>query len=186
MALPGFALLLGLGLSRLTGKRIVPMLAGVVVLIVLGAQGYTGIWGQTSSESWREIERTVSHDLHARDALVVFPASSVSAFSYYARNDVRLAGWPGPSWPHTTWNVPFNRDTANQTALVTVRRLNAPVVWLVARDPHGTAVRQGSVGKPILVALERALALRYRRQTRIAPSSNSAVFLVRYSRPVAP
>ncbi len=186
VALPGFALLVGLGLSRLTRKRVVPMLAGVVVLVVLGAHGYANIWGQAKRESWREIERTVSRDARPTDAIVVFPASSTFAFSYYARNDPRFGARLGPSWPTVTWSVPFNRDTVNQTALAAVAQLHSSVVWVVARDPHGTSVRQDAVGKPILVALQRALADRYTREVRIEAFSKSAVFLVRYSRPTNP
>ena len=186
VALPGFALLLGLGLSRLTRKRVVPMFAGVVVLVVLGAPGYATSWGQAKGERWSEIERTVSRDARPTDAIVVFPASSTFAFSYYARNDPRFGARPGPSWPALTWTVPFNRDTVNQTALAAVARLHSSVVWVVARDPHGTSVQQDAVGKPILIALQRGLAHRYTREVRIEPFSTSTVFLIRYSRPTNP
>jgi Dolichyl-phosphate-mannose-protein mannosyltransferase len=188
IALPGFVLLLGLGLSRMTRGRSVQLCSSVLVLVLIGAHGYRGVWTTTKGdEDWRSIVATVGQHAARDDAIVVFPATAVSAFSYYARDDAGLRGRAGPTWPPVRWDTPFNRTTRDSAVLQAADLTRHPAVWLVVRVPHGGTVDKTVQDSPVLSRLRKHLERRFADAALIPPwSERDTVFVVRYSQPVAP
>jgi 4-amino-4-deoxy-L-arabinose transferase-like glycosyltransferase len=183
VALPGFVLLLALGLTWISRGRVVALVGGSLIVAIVSAHGYAGVWSQTSNENWRGVAHTVGRNARSADAVVVFPATSEYAFAYYARDDPALRRRFGASWPRVAWNAPFDLSTANRTVLTTADDLRTQTVWLVARNPSDPTVRPGSAGKPILSALERELATVYARTVAIEPYQKGSLFLLRFSHP---
>jgi hypothetical protein len=186
IALPGFALLLGLGLSRIVRGRVPALAATVLILAILGAHGYDSVWtADKGKEDWRAIVSAVGAQARPGDAIVVFPATAVSAFSYYARDSAAFTGRAGPSWPPLHWDAPFDRLIANATALHTPALDRSPVVWLVIRAPHGNTVTRSVRNSPVLADLRARLEQRFATAVEIAPwTEHDTVFVVRYARPV--
>jgi mannosyltransferase len=185
VALPAFALLLGLGLSRLARGRVVPLAVMTLALVVLC---YGNFWGSSNGgEDWRAIVATVGQQADREDAIVVFPATAVSAFSYYARDDPSLRQRPGPSWPRTRWDTPFMRSIPNTAVLRADGIARSRVVWLIVRVPRGGTVAAGVRHSPVLAALRQQLEARFARAAIVPPwRASDTVFVVRYSQPTQP
>lgn len=185
VALPGFALLIGLGLSRVARRRVVPLAAMTVVFVVLS---YGTLWNSSAGgENWRSIVATIGQHAHRGDAIAVFPSTAVSAFSYYARHDSRLRHRLGPSWPPTRWDTPFSRTIPNSAVLRRADLADSRVVWLVVRAPHGRTVTRSVRDSPVLAALRKQLGQHFASAAIVPPSrASDTVFVVRYSQPTQP
>ncbi len=185
VALPAFALLLGLGVARLVRGRVVPVAVITLALVVLC---YGSVWNSSNGgEDWRAVVATVGRQAQRDDAIVVFPATAVSAFSYYARDDSNLRRRPGPTWPRTRWGTPFTRSIANAAVLQARGIVRSRVVWLIVRAPHGGTVTASVRHSPVLAALQKQLGARFTRTAIVPPwSASDTVFAVRYSQPTPP
>jgi hypothetical protein len=183
VALPGFALLLGLGLMLLSRGRTVFIVVGVAMLIALGSSAYDQVWAARHvDEDWRGVVETIERRAGPDDAIIVFPGTVAYAFGYYARAEPSLARRSGPAWPPTSWTTPFGRDAAPASAVLTaVGALHGPVVWLVVRHPGGPTVRASVSDPRSLNALRRALGRRFPYQRPVQPFVGHTVSLVRYS-----
>jgi hypothetical protein len=121
------------------------------------------------------------------DAIIVFPATAVSAFSYYARTDHALRVRSGPTWPPVQWNTPFSRAFPNSLVLHAVSLTRYPAVWLVIREPHGPTIARDVRRSPVLASLRSRLGRRYSEVALLPPwNEQDTVFVVRYARPVGP
>jgi uncharacterized membrane protein len=185
IALPAFALLIGVGLSRLAQRRLLPLAAMTLALILLS---YGNFWNSsTSNENWRAIVASVGQHANRADTIVVFPSTAVSAFSYYARHDPTLRHRFGPTWPPTRWDTPFTRSIPNAAVLRTASLADSRVVWLVVRTPHGRTVTRSVRDSPVLAALRKQLGQHFTKAAIIPPGrSTDTVFVVRYSQPTQP
>jgi hypothetical protein len=186
IALPGFALLLGLGLCRIVRGRLPALAAAVLILALLGADGYSAVWtANKGKEDWHAIVSAVGAQARPGDAIVVFPSTAVSAFSYYARDSAAFTGRLGPTWPPLHWDTPFDRLIANATVLHTPALDDSPAVWLVIRAPHGNTVTRSVRDSPVLADLRARLDRRFATAVEIAPwTEHDTVFVIRYTRPV--
>jgi uncharacterized membrane protein len=187
VALPGFTLLLGLGVAIIARGRILAAVACSAVVAVLGLHGFAGLWSSSrGGEDWRSIVASVSARARPTDAVVVFPATAVSAYSYYARDQERIAGRDGPTWPAVDWNSPFNLSIANSTVLRS-DLTHRSGVWLVVRAPHGGTVAHGVQESPVLSHLEHQLAAAYRAATVVTPwNRHDTVYVIHYSDSAGP
>jgi len=185
VALPAFALLIGFGLSRVVGNRNWLLAGATLTLILLS---YGNLWTSSSGgEDWRSIVASIGQRAHRADAIVVFPSTAVSAFSYYARGNSSLRDRSGPSWPPTQWNSPFNRSIPNQTVLQASSLAHSRVVWLVVRRPHGSTVLKSIRESPVLAVLRKQLGQRFAAAVVLPPGRTSdPVFVIRYSQPTRP
>jgi len=182
VALPGFALLLGLGLTYLVRGRSALLAAGVVAFVIVGASGYGPVWSASPyGENWRDITRVIAQRAAPTDAVVVFPASAVFAVSYYAHNQAALDARTGPLWPPVTWDTPFSHVPSDPTSVTAVARASVAVVWLVVREPRGRAAQDPVAGTSALRALQRELLGRFPNHVQIAQFKHDRVVLVRYS-----
>lgn len=182
VALPAYALLIGLGVSSIARSRVALIAAITLALVVLC---YGNVWRTSTGEDWRAIVKTIGERAHPDDAIVVFPATAVSAFSYYARHDSALRNRSGPTWPTTRWASPFTRSIANTDVVHSDRITRARVVWLVVRAPHGNTVTARVRQSPVLATLRRQLGEHFARVAVVSPwSASDTVFVVRYSQPV--
>ncbi|MDQ1429955.1 MAG: mannosyltransferase [Actinomycetota bacterium] len=187
IALPGLALLLGLGAYQLGRRRLLAVAAVTVALIALGASGYDRVWSGKGAEDWQAITATVARRAGARDAIIVFPATSAYAFSYYARHDARLSDRTGTDWPPRRWDAPFDRRIPNAAVLASPALRSRGAVWLVIRAPRGSTVTKAVSDSPVLAELQRRLARRFAVVDEIAPwSHHDTVYVVRYSGPTTP
>ena len=88
VVLPGFALMLAIGLAALTRGRRVLLVVGVAALVGLSGPGYRAVWVHDGvDENWRAIARTVAAQIRPGDAVIVDPATAAPAFGYYAAPD---------------------------------------------------------------------------------------------------
>jgi hypothetical protein len=184
IALPGLALLLGLGVSRVARRRPLVVAAAALALIALGASGYDTLWTRRGGEDWQAVAATVAQRAGPRDAIVVFPATSVYAFAYYARQNALLGDRTGTDWPPVRWDAPFDRRIANSTVLTSPALRGPGSVWLVIRAPHGSTVTRAVRDSPVLAELRDRLRRRFSVVAEVAPwSHHDTVFVVRYSEP---
>jgi mannosyltransferase len=183
VALPGFAVLLGLGLTRVSRGRVMLVAIGVAALIALGSSAYDQVWAaRHADEDWRGIVETVDRHAGANDGIIVFPGTAAYGFGYYARGAPSLARRSGPTWPTTSWNTPFGKDAASApAALSAVAALRGRVVWLVVRQPGGPTVRASVSDPKALNALRGALSRRFPYRRPVRPFVGHTVSLVRYS-----
>jgi mannosyltransferase len=180
VTLPAFALLVGLGVFRLARGRPARVAAMALALVVLGSGNLSNL---SNGEDWRAIVATIGQRAHSGDAILVFPATAVSSFSYYARDDPRLRRRAGPTWPQVRWDSPFTRSLSNAAVLRT-QAIGASVVWLVIRAPHGGTVAGGVQHSPVLASLQKQLEARFASAATVAPwHAADTVFVVRYSQP---
>ncbi|MCU1456128.1 MAG: rane protein-like protein [Actinomycetia bacterium] len=188
VALPGYVLLVGIGLVRLTRHRRKLLAAGLVLVVALTASGYRAIWFSDGGvENWRGVVALIGRQAGPDDAIVIFPASAEFPFSYYARSDAALAPRAGPLWPPVVWSAAFNRNTANSTALPAVERSPSPVLWLVIREPHGPTINSDAVGRSELELLQQELDVRYGVHQPVSPFADDlSLMVVRYSIPISP
>ena len=182
VALPGLALLLGVGVATMARRRMLATIASAAAVAALGLHGFSGLWSPSrGGEDWRSVVAAVSAEVRPTDAIVVFPATAVAAFSYYARDDARLARRTGPTWPAVHWNSPFTRAIANAT-VVRSDLAGRSGVWLVIRAPHGGTVARGVRESPVLDRLEQQLGGQYRVATIVAPwDGHDTVYVIHYS-----
>jgi hypothetical protein len=185
VSLPAFALVTGLGVVRIGRRRSVPVVLLTLALIVVC---YHRVWNDGSSgENWRAIVAAVGAHSQRHDAIVVYPATAVSAFSYYANQNPTLRHRGGPTWPPTHWDTPYTIAIKNVS--VTQQRDFAPasVVWLVVRQPHGDTISQSVKAPRALAALRKQLGSRFSTVTVVRPwRTSDTVYLVGYSQPVQP
>jgi mannosyltransferase len=185
ITLPGLALLLGLGVYRAGRRRPLVVAAAALAVIALGASGYDTLWTRRGGEDWQAIAATVARRAGPRDAIVVFPATSVYAFSYYARQPALLGDRIGTDWPPVRWDAPFDRRIANSTVLASPALRSPGAVWLVIRAPHGSSVTRAVRDSPVLAELRHRLRRRFSVVDEVAPwSHHDTVFVVRYSEPI--
>jgi len=182
VALPGLALLLGLGIAAAARRRTFAAVCGAALVAVVGLHGYSSLWSSSrGGEDWRSVVSAVASRAGPDEAIVVFPATAVSAFSYYARGQPRLAGRVGPAWPAVRWGSPFTRDIANESVLQPDFAVS-PGVWLVVRAPHGGVVARSVQESPVLDRLERKLASEHPVVTLVAPwDQHDTVYVIHYT-----
>jgi mannosyltransferase len=182
VALPGFALVLAIGLTTLTRGRRALLVAGVAALVALASPGYRALWFHDGvDENWRGIARTVAAQIGPRDAIIVDPSTAAYPFDYYA-GQTQLRRRPGPNWPPLRWAAPFDRGLAALSPIAVVAGLHSPQVWLVIRVPGGSTVRSSVTHSAELTALEAALGHRYRDEVQVVPShGRTTARLIRYS-----
>ncbi len=183
VALPGFAVLLGLGLTRVSRGRVMVVAIGVAALIAVGSSAYDQVWAaRHADENWRGIVETVDRRAGPSDGIIVFPGTAAYGFGYYARGAPSLARRSGPTWPPTRWTTPFGRGAVSAPAAPrAVAALRGPVVWLVVRQPGGPTVRASVSDPNALNALRRALSRRFPYRHLVRPFVGHTVSLVRYS-----
>ena len=136
-------------------RRTFVAVCGAALVGVVGLHGYQASGARAAGEDWRSVVSAVAGQARPDEAIVVFPATAVSAFSYYARGQPRLAGRAGPAWPAVRWESPFTRDISNGSVLQPDFAVS-PGVWLVVRAPHGGVVAHSVQESPVLDRLERA------------------------------
>jgi len=182
IALPAYALAIGAGLSTFGRRRVIPV---ALLTLTFVACCYADIWHTgAAGENWRAIAASVDARAHPDDAIVVYPATAVSSFSYYARQDATLRARSGPTWPPSRWDAPFTRAIANSSVARQRDILGAPVVWLVVRQPRGDTISASVKAAPALRALRRQLGARFATMTVIGPwHTSKIVSVVRYSNP---
>jgi mannosyltransferase len=187
VALPGLALLVGTGAARIARQQAVATALAVALVVVLGSAGLRGIWSTSrGGEDWRDVVHHVATRASPSDAIVVYPATAVSAFGYYARSESAFRDRAGADWPPRRWSARFTRAITNDSVL---RTHLAPRtgVWLVVRAPHGDTVTRAVRDAPVLRRLRRTLADEYREVRVEAPwSTADTVYIVRYLGPVTP
>ena len=182
VALPGLTLLLGLGVAAVARLRTFAAVSGAALVAIVGLHGYSGLWSSSrGGEDWRSVVAAVATHARPDEAIVVFPATAVSAFSYYARGQPRLAGRAGPAWPAVRWNSPFTRDISNGSVLQSHVALS-PGVWLVVRAPHGGVVARSVQESPVLDRLERKLAREHPVVTLVSQwDQHDTVYVIHYT-----
>ena len=183
VALPGFALVLALGLTTLTRGHRALLVVGVAALVALASPGYRTVWFHDGSdENWRGIAHTVAARIGPRDAIIVDPSTAAYPFDYYAGQIQSLRPRPGPTWPALRWDAPFDRAVAADSPSAVVAALHSPRVWLVARVPGGSTVRSSVTHSSELTQLQRALRRRYRHEVEVVPShGRTTARLILYS-----
>jgi mannosyltransferase len=186
IALPGLALILGLGAYQIGRRRRLVVAAVTVAVIAFGAWAYDPLWSRKGAEDWQAIAATVAQRAGPRDAVVVFPATSVYAFSYYARESALVGDRAGTDWPPLPWDAPFDRRIANSTVLTSPALRSRGAVWLVIRAPRGSTVTRAVRNSPVLAELRDQLRRRFSVVEEVAPwSHHDTVFVVRYSEPTS-
>ena len=183
VALPGFALLLALGLTAILRGRVPLLVVGVVVLSVLGWSAYGPLWaGRHVDEDWSGIARTVAQRGAPGQAILVYPASAVYAVGYYARGLTPLDGQVGPAWPPVPWATPYGRGTPRPASLLrTAATVRASLVWLVIRRPVGPTISRSTSNPADLQAVEHALARRCPDREVVRTFARRTASLVRYA-----
>ncbi len=185
VSLPGFALVLAIGIAALARGRPALLVVGVAALVALSGPAYRSVWVRDGvDENWRSIADTVATQLHPGDAIIVVPTTAEPAFGYYAEQ-TNLETRRGPTWPVIAWSSPFDghaNTAAPSPALVA--HLHSRQVWLVVREPGGPTVRASVQHSAPLAALQRALADRYRQEVQLVPDHGRATaMLLLYSDP---
>jgi mannosyltransferase len=181
VALPGFALVLAIGLAAVAVRVRWVGLGAFIALMAAGVSAYQGPYeARHSDEDFRTIAATVGAHIRPGDSVIVYPANAAFAFGYYAREWPGLARRRGPDWPAISWSSRFGSQDPDPGSVVGAgRRVQSATVWLVMRTPHGPTVRADITHPPALEALRRDLAKRYPYESvPVGMSSGATAYVV--------
>jgi mannosyltransferase len=163
IALPGYALTLGVVLQWVARRSRWLLAFAVVAVLVMSLPAHNRIWGSVAvREDWRGAESYVTANYRPGDGIVVPVWHDVHAFGYYAARDPRLAivaplaDLPDGPWTVAYWPAPSHGHRRTPALNAFAR---SHTIWIVLRTSDPTTGLQTNWQSPSLNALRDAMRL---------------------------